>query len=168
MTAPPRLFFVLAAAASAALLAAALAFQHVGGLAPCVLCVWQRVPYAAVAALGLAGALLHRRLPPAAAAALAAACAALFAADAAIAGFHVGVEQGWWKGTESCTAAGAPAGDLQALRDAVFAAPVAFCDTVAWSMLGLSMAAWNGLAALALAAASAAVVAGWRPRPFQR
>ncbi|MEO1000255.1 MAG: disulfide bond formation protein B [Pseudomonadota bacterium] len=33
------------------------------------------------------------------------------------------------------------------------------CDEVAWSFLGLSMAAWNGLASLALAVAWAAGLA---------
>ena len=162
--AAPRPCFATAALCSAALLAAALAFQYLGGLAPCELCVWQRVPYVAVLGLGALGALLAPRLAPAHAVALAAACALLFFADAAIAGFHVGVEQGWWEGSESCSAAAAPAGDLEALRAAVFAAPAAFCDTVAWSLFGLSMAAWNGLAALALGAATAVAAAGWRRR----
>ena len=160
--APPGRYFAFAAVCAAAMLATALAFQHLGGLAPCPLCIWQRVPYAAVAALGAAGALLHRRMPRGAAFALAALCAALFFVDAAIAGFHVGVEQGWWAGTDGCSAAATPTGDLDALRDAVFAAPAVFCDAVAWSLAGLSMAAWNGLAAAGLGAASAVVIAGWR------
>ncbi len=32
------------------------------------------------------------------------------------------------------------------------AAPIVLCDEVAWSLLGLSMASWNALASLALAA----------------
>ncbi len=160
---PPQRYFLLAALASAAMLAAALAFQYVGGLAPCPLCIWQRVPYAAAAALAVAAALWVRRgAPRRAAVALAALCAALFMADAAIAGFHAGVEQGWWRGAEGCSAAAVPAGDIDALRDAVFSAPTVFCDEIAWSMFGLSMAAWNGLIALGLAAVSAGAAAGWR------
>ncbi|MFP4274908.1 MAG: disulfide bond formation protein B, partial [Paracoccaceae bacterium] len=45
---------LLAAGGSAALLAAAFAFQHLGGLAPCTLCLWQRWPHAAAVLLGLA------------------------------------------------------------------------------------------------------------------
>ena len=156
---PPQRYFPLAALAAAALLAAALAFQYIGGLAPCPLCMWQRIPYAAIAAAGIAGALW---VPRGAAAPLAALCAALFLADAAIAGFHAGVEQGWWRGAEGCSAAAVPAGDIDALRDAVFSAPAAFCDEIAWSLFGLSMAAWNGLIALGLAVVSAGAAAGWR------
>lgn len=158
--APPGRYFASAGLCAAGMLAIALGFQYLGGLAPCELCHWQRVPYAAVVALAAAGLLLRGRLSPAAATALVAGCAALFFADAAIAGFHVGVEQGWWAGTSSCAAADAPADDLDALREAVFAAPAVFCDAVAWSFAGLSMAGWNGLAALALGGASALVVAG--------
>ena len=60
---PPRRFFVLAASFGAAMLAAALAFQYLGGLEPCALCLYQRLPYAAVVAIGVAGALFCARLP---------------------------------------------------------------------------------------------------------
>ena len=44
----------LAAAGSAGLLAGAFAFQHLGGLPPCPMCIWQRWPYVAVLGLSLA------------------------------------------------------------------------------------------------------------------
>ena len=160
--APPERYFTLAALCAAGMLATALGFQYAGGLAPCELCHWQRIPYAAIVVLAAGGALLRGRLGRGAAIALAAACAALFFADAAIAGFHVGVERGWWAGAGGCAAAATPTGDLDALRDAVFAAPAVFCDEVAWSFAGLSMAAWNGLAALAFGGASVVVLTGWR------
>jgi disulfide bond formation protein DsbB len=81
------------------LLGAAFAFQYIGGLEPCVLCIWQRYPYGAVIVLGLLGAGLARgAVPPtgALAAVMGLAALALFT-DAAIAGFHVGVEQKWWQ-----------------------------------------------------------------------
>ena len=46
---------LLLALASAATLLGALALQYLGGLPPCHLCVWQRWPYVAVIALGVAG-----------------------------------------------------------------------------------------------------------------
>ncbi len=162
MAVPPGRYFALAALCSGGLLAAALGFQYLGGLAPCELCLWQRIPYAAVFGAAILAILARRRLTSGAATWLAAACAASFFIDAGIAGFHVGVEQGWWTGSDACTAAGAPTGDLEALRDAVFSAPAVFCDEVAWSMFGLSMAAWNGVAALGLTAASVTVIVAWR------
>ena len=65
--------------------------------------------------------------------------------------FHTGVERGWWEGPTECS--GGPGGDLSAdqLLDAIRAAPLVRCDEVAWSMMGLSMASWNGIASVALA-----------------
>jgi disulfide bond formation protein DsbB len=136
---------MLAAGGSAALLAGALAFQHLGGLAPCALCLWQRWPHAAaVLTGGLALALPGRVLP------VLGLLAAL--ATAGIGGFHVGVEQGWWQGLATCSAgsiSGVPVGDLLDPNAAV-AAPVR-CDAVPWSLLGISMAGWNMLLSLGLA-----------------
>lgn len=140
-----RLLAVIAGAGSAALLAGAFAFEFIGGMHPCQLCLWQRWPHAAaivIAALvlrfgvrwlGWLGAL-----------------AAL--TTAGIAFFHTGVERGWWEGLASCSGgslAGIDVNDLLNPNVAI-AAPVR-CDEVPWEMLGLSMASWNGLASLALA-----------------
>jgi disulfide bond formation protein DsbB len=136
---------MLAAGGSAALLAGALAFQHLGGLAPCALCLWQRWPHAAaVLTGGLALALPGRVLP------VLGLLAAL--ATAGVGGFHVGVEQGWWQGLATCSGgsiSGIPVGDLLDPNAAV-AAPVR-CDAVPWSLLAISMAGWNVLLSLGLA-----------------
>lgn len=139
---------------SGALLLGALAFQYLGGLDPCVLCLWQRWPHGVVAVLGLAGffAVGGDR----GRAAVSALLALVLVAGAGIAAFHVGVEQGWWEGTAACTGGGATAaGGLSAsdLRQQLLSEPVVRCDAVAWSLFGISMAGWNGLASLALAGA---------------
>jgi disulfide bond formation protein DsbB len=136
----------LAALGSALLLAAAFAFQHLGGLAPCALCLWQRWPHAAAVLIG-ALALATGRGGLAWAGMLAA------LATAGIGGFHAGVELGWWEGLASCSGGAALSGLSGAdLLDPTLdlAAPVR-CDAVAWSFLGLSMAAWNMIASLGLA-----------------
>lgn len=149
----PGLVCLLLAAASAAMLGGAFAFQYIGGLAPCVLCIWQRWPYAAVIALGLIGAALARCTGPergAVAAMIALAALALFV-DAGIAGFHVGVEQKWWEGTQACV--GVPSGAKTAdelLAELLAATKVVRCDEVAWSLAGISMAGYNMIAALGL------------------
>jgi disulfide bond formation protein DsbB len=147
----PPLLFTLLALASAMLLGAAFAFQYIGGLEPCVLCVWQRYPYGAVIVLGLLGAGLARgAVPPtgALAAVMGLAALALFT-DAAIAGFHVGVEQKWWQGTAACVGA-TGADSIEALRAQLLAQKVVRCDEVAWELAGISMAGYNMVAALAL------------------
>ena len=135
-----------AAGGSLALLLGAFAFQYIGGLAPCTLCLWQRWPHAAAVVIGLVALALPGRALP-----LLGMLAALTAA--AIGGFHAGVEQGWWQGLASCSGnsiAGISMDDL--LNPATDVAPPVRCDQIAWSMAGLSMAAWNMLLSLGLAA----------------
>lgn len=145
MTQQQKIF--LAAFGSAALLIGAFAFQHIGGLAPCKLCLWQRWPHAAAVLIG-AVALLTRR----AQLAVLGAIAALTTGGIGI--YHTGVERGWWEGPTSCTGggdnlAGLSGGDL---LDFSSAETIIMCDEVAWEMFGLSMASWNAVAAFALAA----------------
>jgi disulfide bond formation protein DsbB len=150
----PRAAAVVLLVASAAALGFALGSQYLGGLAPCPLCIYQRWPYVGV--LALAGAALVAPWPRA----LLALCALALAGNALLAGYHVGVEQGWFALPAGCEAVGiGTATTVEELR-ALLAAAAPRCDEVAWSFLGLSMAAWNGLLALALALI-AALAAGW-------
>lgn len=148
-----RLAGLATALLSAAILGAALLSQYVGGLQPCVLCVYQRWPYVATILLGLAGFALARRHPATARIMLGLA-GLVFLGGGGIAGFHVGVEQGWWQGTSGCGAPTGGAMTLEDLRAQVLAAPVVRCDEVPWSLLGISMAGYNFLLSLALAAAT--------------
>jgi disulfide bond formation protein DsbB len=135
-------------AASAAVLGAALASQHWGGLAPCVLCIWQRYAHGVImvfAALALAAGQPRWR----AALLVGAALAAL--AGAGIAVFHIGVEQHWWQGTAECGSTLPPAATIEELRARLLAQPVVRCDEVAWSLFGISMAGYNALLSLAIA-----------------
>lgn len=140
-----RTLTLIAAGGSLALLLGAFAFQHIGGLAPCKLCLWQRWPHAAAIAIGALALALGNRLL-----AWLGALAAL--ATAGIGIFHTGVERGWWEGPSTCTSSGM--GNLSAdeLFDKIMNAPLIRCDEVAWSMLGLSMASWNAIIAIVLAA----------------
>lgn len=136
---------LLAAGGSLALLLGAFAFQYLGGMAPCQLCLWQRWPHAAAILIGALALTTGGRILP-----LLGALAALSTAGIAL--FHTGVERHWWEGLATCTAgsiAGLDVNDL--LNPDIIIAPVVRCDAVAWEMAGLSMASWNGIASLALA-----------------
>jgi disulfide bond formation protein DsbB len=125
------------------LLLGAFAFQYLGGLAPCHLCILQRWPHAVAVAIGLLILVWPRRL-------LALLAGFVVLDGAGIGVYHVGVERGWWQGPSTCTAP-AP-GDMAPgeLLDQILATPVVLCDQVAWSMLGISMAGWNVVLSLAL------------------
>jgi disulfide bond formation protein DsbB len=142
--------------ASIAMLAIAHAFETFGHLAPCTLCLQQRDVYwtaMAIAALGIAAAWTPARgwLTPLFVLLL----AGVFIAGAAIAARHAGAEWKWWPGPATCSGGGGhvSAGDLRALMQGAKVAPPR-CDEAAWRFLGLSMAGWNCLISLGLAALS--------------
>ncbi len=132
-------------------LASAYTAEYGFGLKPCELCLYQRIPYAVVAVLGLV--MLALRKNQKIAWLLLVLSAAVFAAGAALAFFHVGVEQHWWKGLEGCSG-GAIANTIEDLRAQIMGAPVVRCDQPAFVFLGISMAGYNVLWSGALAAVS--------------
>ncbi|PPR12159.1 MAG: Disulfide bond formation protein B [Alphaproteobacteria bacterium MarineAlpha11_Bin1] len=149
-----------AMAASAIALLLALGSQYLGGLAPCNLCVWQRVPHGVVILIGI-GALLWFRGPRERLLLTWASMVAL-TIGAGIALYHSGVEQHWIAGPPSCSGEGGvnSTQSLDELRKMLLATPVVRCDEIPWSLFGLSIAAWNAVTSFVLAAFCS--VAGWR------
>jgi len=146
-----------ALAASAAMLAIAHAFETFGHMAPCELCLKQRTVYWAAGGVALA-AMVVVRLPG---------CprfrqlsdwllALVFLTGCGIAAYHAGVEWKFWPGPQTCTGGGSV--DIKSLQDLLAGKlkNIVRCDQPAWVFLGLSMAGWNAVASLILAALSAA------------
>lgn len=129
---------------SAALLLGAYAFQHIGGMPPCKLCLWQRWPHGTAVLIG-AAILFTGEAKIAWLGVLAA------LSTSGIGFYHVGVEQGWWEGPTTCTASGVTNLSAQELMDQILAAPLVRCDDIAWQMAGISMAGWNAILSLGLA-----------------
>ncbi len=127
---------------SAVALSAAYISQYGFGLKPCILCLYQRVPYAANIVLGLLAYRYPRLLPL---------TAAVFIAGAGIAGFHAGVEYGWWKGLSSCGGDILPENvSLEELRKSLTQQAIVRCDVPAWTLFGISMAGYNFFVSLDL------------------
>jgi disulfide bond formation protein DsbB len=145
--------------ASALMLAIAHAFQHLGQMAPCPLCLRQREVYWGALTIAAAGLLAARLAPalfiPRATAAL---LAVAFLAGAGVAFYHAGAEYKFWPAPASCAVVSGPitASDLTAALDAP-ARPLPRCDSAPWALFGISMAGYNGLISLALAGVSLAV-----------
>ncbi|MCE2522039.1 MAG: disulfide bond formation protein B [Rhodobacteraceae bacterium] len=137
-------YALIGTAGPALLLAGALALQHIDNLVPCELCIWQRWPHLAAMAFGFGFLLSGNR-------AFAILAITALVAGSGVAFFHVGVEQNWWAGLSSCSGVGLAEMTGRELLDFSQAENIARCDDVAWSMLGLSMAAWNGLLSLCIA-----------------
>ena len=146
----PAAYLLLAALASGAMLATAHVFQRFG-YEPCLLCLRQREVYWTALPLALSGMAVLRREPgsgPVAALLL----SAVFLFSFVVAGYHAGVEWRWWPGPETCAAGGSvDAGGLDAFLQGATVRNLR-CDEAAWRMLGLSMAGWNALVSLGLAA----------------
>lgn len=145
------------ALASAALLGGAFAFEHLGGLPPCPLCITQRWVHAAALAFGLVSFIAIRtsastrrtsRL-------LCWVLGLIFLVSLYWGVNHAGIEYGLWAGPATCTASGG--GDISlADLNAALGRPtnVVLCDEIAWSLLGISMAGWNAIVSAGLAAMS--------------
>lgn len=138
--------------ASLAALGAALVAQYGFGLEPCHLCTLQRMPYAFAALVAMAAAAEGRDARQRGW--LLGLCALAFSSDAAIAFFHVGVEQHWWEsacsGGESLSSS---AGGLLAKLKQGKAEPA--CDSVPFALFGISLAGLNLILSLLLTAGAA-------------
>lgn len=141
-----RTWILIAASGSLALMLGALAFQHIGGMAPCKLCITQRYPHVIAIVIGVIAFALPRT-PVILMGALATAITAGYGI------YHAGVERGIFEGPTSCTSS--TIGNLSAeeLLDQIMSAPLVRCDDIPWEMFGLSMAGWNALISIGLCAA---------------
>ncbi|MDP3545910.1 MAG: disulfide bond formation protein B [Phreatobacter sp.] len=152
------------AAAGVGTILGAFFFEFVVGLPPCPLCLQQRVPYYILIPASLVVALAAWRRWPGAVVRLGlVTLAGLMIWSAGLGTYHAGAEWGIWQGPTTCaqptTLARTP-GDL--VRSLQNAKPLADCTVAAWRFLGLSLAGWNVLISVALAAV--ALAAASRPR----
>ena len=162
MRADPLRFPVFVLVASAAVLGGALLSQYWGGLAPCELCLAQRWPWAAAIAISLIATMVGSRsaLPW-----VALLLAAVFAIGSALAFYHVGVEHHWFAGPDACTGSATAADTVEALKARILGRMPVSCDEPAWSLWGISLAGWNLLASLAMAAGCLAAFNRFRLPP---
>ena len=147
---PPLMLAGLLAAGSGPLIFA-LSAQYLGGLEPCVLCQYQRIPYATVMALALTGLLVSsadRR-------GIFLVAAGVLSAGALLALYHYGVEQHWWVSAARCGAGATQTNSFEAFRATALKPLPKACDDVGWALFGHSITVYNAAVSLALAGAAA-------------
>lgn len=138
-------------ALSTGLILGAWAFQIIGGLAPCPLCLEQRIPWyaliavSAVLSFGLSGN-WSGNWPRTTVMALYGVALALVVWSAYLGLFHAGVEYKWWPGPATCTTGGAVNGTIN--LDQLGGTKIPMCDIVPWSLAGVSLAGFNFLFSL--------------------
>ena len=144
-------------------------FQYVLGYPPCPLCLEQRyafyvsVPLAAMILLGVSVGSSHKVLMLAL---LAIMVAMLW--NAGLGTYHSGVEWKWWPGPQDCSGAIPNFSAGGSLLDQIGRTRVVRCDEAAWRFLGLSLAGYNVLVSLTLAAIALWGAAGtWKNAPAE-
>lgn len=146
MTASGMVFLV-----AAATIVAALAFEHLGGYAPCPLCLEQRYAYYfAVPASAIAFALAQGHATGVARILLVL-IALGFVANAALGIYHSGIEWKWWAGPATC----AGGFDLVWGEGGIVDTPIIRCDEAPWRFLWLSFAGWSAAISTFLAGVAA-------------
>jgi disulfide bond formation protein DsbB len=145
-----------AGAAALALILGALGFQYLAGLAPCEMCHWQRWPHIAAAIIGLGGVALMAAglLSPKAALPIAALTLLLIAVSGLLGVYHAGVEWHFWEGPAACTGPRAIFSGLKNLN----AKSGVLCDVAQWRLFGMSLAGFNAVISLSVAAFGAGLL----------
>ena len=151
---PVRTAALLVAAAGALTIAGAWFFELVIKLKPCPMCLEQRWPYYIGVPLALVIAFASRRAPRMIVVGGLVALALLMLWGAYMGAFHAGVEWKFWPGPQECSGA-ADLGPAGGLLDRLKTINITRCDEAAWRFLGLSLAGYNALISLALAAVAA-------------
>jgi disulfide bond formation protein DsbB len=159
---------LLVAVVGTATILGAYFFEFVLGLPPCPLCLEQRVPY--YVAIPLAALVVVGAYAGAPRGVLLIGLAIVFVAmltGAALGAYHAGIEWGWWAGPRDCSGPLNDIGRAGNLMKQLQTINVVRCDEAAWRFLGLSLAGYNVLISLALAALAAwGIGAGRRAVPY--
>ncbi|MGL4265333.1 MAG: disulfide bond formation protein B [Afipia sp.] len=147
---------VAIAVVAAATIAGAWFFELVLDIRPCPLCLEQRyayylaIPLAVLIALGSSQGVSRRLLGVG----LVVLTLALLA-NAGLGAYHAGVEWGFWQGPTDCSGPIVDFGSTGNLLDNLNKVKVIRCDEVQWRFLGLSLAGYNVLISLGMAALAA-------------
>ena len=144
---------------AAATIAGAWFFQLVLGLQPCPMCLEQRYAYYTIIPLSALVAISSVRGSPRGVLLLGLVLLLVIAlANAVFGAYHAGVEWGFWAGPTSCTGS-LPSFGSGNLLDQLDKVKVVPCDVVQWRFLGISLAGYNALISLLMAAIAARGIA---------
>ena len=150
---PAVLPALLIAFIAADTLAGAWFFQLVLDIRPCPLCLEQRYAYYLAVPLALLVAFAASRGAPRQVVLAAFAVLLLAAlANAWLGGYHAGVEWQFWQGPTDCSGPVVDLGSAGTLLQRLDTVKVIRCDEVQWRFLGLSLAGYNVLISLLMAA----------------
>jgi disulfide bond formation protein DsbB len=144
---------VAVAVIAVATIAGAWFFQLVLDIRPCPLCLEQRYAYYLSIPLAVLVAIAAARGAPRGVLVAGLVILALAAlANAVLGGYHAGVEWKFWQGPTDCSGPIVDFGKAGGLLQQLDTVKVIRCDDVQWRFLGLSLAGYNVLISLLMAA----------------
>jgi len=143
--------------ASLIILASAFGFEYIGNFPACDLCLQQRWPYYAALILAPCAMWVAKGGSVRGADYLLGLIALAYLAGSGLAFYHAGIEWGFWAGPTNCAAGDFDINDIstQTLLESLPQSPIISCALAPWRLFGLSLAGYNFLASLALAALAA-------------
>ncbi len=127
-----RNFLLFSAVVSLSSLAFAYSAQYFFNINPCILCLYERYVYWAVALIGLIGFFRNHPL-------FFNLSGLILLSGVGLGLYHLGVELHWWQGTAACHGiASGKATSIEELRAMLKSKPMARCDQANWHILGIS------------------------------
>jgi disulfide bond formation protein DsbB len=163
---PPAAAALAIFVVSAATLIGAYFFEFVLKLPPCHLCLEQRIPYAVIIPLSLLLAIAAQVRAPRMLLVVGFVIILIAAlAGAALGTYHAGVEWRLWPGPAECTGALTNLKAGGSLLKQLQSVQVVRCDEAAWRFLGISLAGYNVMISLLMAAIAAFALSGQK-RPI--
>jgi len=126
--------------------------QYVFDLEPCILCLYQRVPFFFNGLLAVL--LLFSSLRGNWRTWLVVLCALAFFVNSGIAFYHVGVEQHWWASAAGCGGGLPTEMTIESMQKDLLKPRIKPCDEVDFHFLGISMATYNVAYSLGLGLAT--------------
>ena len=134
-----KLYFLGLIALATISLLFAFFVQYVLGFDPCILCLYQRVPYYLLALIGIGGLVVKN------ARYLIYLASLVFLGSIILAGYHAGIEREWINPSDTCNPGFNIPNDASPdeIREMLYAAPIATCTKAAFKILWLSMTEWN-------------------------
>ncbi len=140
--------------------------EYFFGLKPCILCLYQRIPFFVIIFISSIALFLFKKTNLQKIAITL--CILSLFINASIAFYHVGVEQKIFQMTEKCSDDLSKTQSLEELKAALKNAKLAKCDEPQFYFLGLTFAAWNMVFCFFLAIALAFFTYLWQPQIIRR
>ena len=130
-------------------LLSAYIMEHLFGILPCQMCLYERNVFMAAGAFSFLSFFL---LPARFHSLVLMTLGFVFIGGSLLAGYHVAVQQHWVSLPAFCASNDFSSLDsVESLRNQMLRTPLVRCDQVTWSLFGLSLAAYNAILSCILA-----------------